>query len=79
MAKVFSNTEHIFYLRYIQENMKIKWNNKGLRDQVWKYERATTVNHFKNVMAELKRMNDRAHDWLEQIPTSYWSQISFHR
>ncbi|XP_052622279.1 uncharacterized protein LOC111888944 [Lactuca sativa] len=77
VAKVFPNAEHGFCLRHIQENLKKQWKGKELSDLVWECGRATTLNHFKYVMDELKKMNDEAHAWLCKIPAETWSKSHF--
>ena len=77
VAKVFPNAEHRFCLRHIQENLKKQWKGKELSDLVWQCGRETTLNHFKYVMDDLKKMNDEAHAWLCKIPTETWSKSHF--
>nr|KAJ0200557.1 hypothetical protein LSAT_V11C600303890 [Lactuca sativa] len=77
VAKVFPNAKHRFCLRHIQENLKKQWKGKELSDLVWECGRATTLNHFKYAMDELKKMNDEAHAWLCKIPAETWSKSHF--
>ncbi|KAI3505230.1 hypothetical protein L1887_27221 [Cichorium endivia] len=77
ISKVFPSAEHRFCLRHIQENFRIHWKDIELREQVWKCGRATTINHFKTAMTELQQMNERAHNWLSQIPACHWSKSEF--
>nr|KAJ0207725.1 hypothetical protein LSAT_V11C500268550 [Lactuca sativa] len=65
------------YLGQTKENLKKQWKGKELSDLVWECCRATTLNHFKYEMDELKKMNDEAHSWLCKIPAETWSKSHF--
>nr|KAJ0191861.1 hypothetical protein LSAT_V11C800403850 [Lactuca sativa] len=66
VAHVFPNAEH-------RNNGK----EKELSDLVWECGRATTLNHFKYAMDELKKLNDEDHAWLCKIPVETWSKSHF--
>nr|KAJ0209013.1 hypothetical protein LSAT_V11C400187450 [Lactuca sativa] len=74
IANVLPNAKHRFCLRHIQENMKKQWKGKELIVKVWEYGKATTLNHFKYAMDDLKKINDEAHSWLCKIPAKTWSK-----
>ncbi|GKC17726.1 crooked neck-like protein 1, partial [Tanacetum coccineum] len=38
---------------------------------------STTVKDFQNCMLELKKMNPKAHEWLNKIPPEYWTRSHF--
>ncbi|GKB41915.1 mutator type transposase [Tanacetum coccineum] len=60
IAKLFLNTEHIFCVKHINENMKKKWNGAAYKEMLWRESKATTVLDFQLVMEKLKAFNEWA-------------------
>ncbi|KAI3729045.1 hypothetical protein L6452_17692 [Arctium lappa] len=77
IAKVFPNVEHRFCLRHIHENMKQQWKGKAYKDHLWKCATTTNVPLFDKSMADFKSFNDKAYEWLLQIPPQHWSRSHF--
>ncbi|XP_022041949.1 uncharacterized protein LOC110944602 [Helianthus annuus] len=77
LEKVFPAAEHRFCLRKIHQNMKLKWRGKGFKDCLWSCATARTVPEFREKIEELKKFNEEAYNWLEQIPPKHWSRSHF--
>nr|GEX72930.1 hypothetical protein [Tanacetum cinerariifolium] len=62
-CKVFPAAEHMFCLRHIYENMKLKWRGAAYKELLWKVATALTVPYFEKVMDELKAFNKELDTW----------------
>ncbi|KAL2235253.1 UNVERIFIED_CONTAM: hypothetical protein Sindi_1257500 [Sesamum indicum] len=68
---VFPNAAHRFCVRHLHNNFK----NAGFRglaykNAMWKAPRASTVEEFKLRMEEIKKLDEKAFDWLNEKPPS---------
>ncbi|KAL2253510.1 UNVERIFIED_CONTAM: hypothetical protein Sindi_0145700 [Sesamum indicum] len=75
---VFPNAAHRFCVRHLHNNFK----NAGFRglaykNAMWKAARASTVGEFKLRMEEIKKLDEKAFDWLNEKPPSEWSKSHF--
>ncbi|GJS37274.1 hypothetical protein Tco_0535656 [Tanacetum coccineum] len=69
--------KHRYWLRHIHENMKQGWCGQAYKDLLWRSASATSVKEFKKYMLELKKMNPKAHKWLNKIPPEHWVRYHF--
>ncbi|GJU38208.1 hypothetical protein Tco_1191165, partial [Tanacetum coccineum] len=74
---VFPSAEHKYCLRHIHENMKQGWCGQAYKDLLWRSASATSVKEFEKCMLELKKMNPKAHEWLNKIPPEHWARSYF--
>ncbi|GJT85844.1 hypothetical protein Tco_1067561 [Tanacetum coccineum] len=74
---VFPSAEHKYCLRHIHENMKQGWCGQAYKDLLWRSASATSVKEFEKCMLELKKMNPKAHEWLNKIPPEHWARSHF--
>jgi hypothetical protein len=54
--------------------MKLQWRGKFYKDLLWRCATASTVPYFDKAMDELKRVNDKAYEYLKKIPPQHWSR-----
>ncbi|GJW97696.1 mutator type transposase [Tanacetum coccineum] len=62
IAELFPAAEHMFCLRHIHENMKLKWRGAAYKELLWKAATALTVPYFEKVMDELKAFNKECYE-----------------
>nr|GEU72822.1 hypothetical protein [Tanacetum cinerariifolium] len=74
---VYLSAEHRYCLRRIHENMKQGWCGQAYKDLLWRAASATNVRDFEKCMLKLKRMNPKAHEWLNKIPAKHWARSYF--
>ena len=77
VREVFPNSEHIYCLRSIHEQMKVNWPGRAFKDHLWRCATASTVVQFEKSMDALKTFSQAAHAWLSQIPPNHWSRSHF--
>ncbi|XP_076929884.1 protein FAR1-RELATED SEQUENCE 6-like [Bidens hawaiensis] len=77
LSDVFPNAEHRYFLRHIQENMKVKWRGNLFKDMLWKCASATTIPQFNKLMEEVRKADPSLHEWLKDIPANSWSRSHF--
>ncbi|GKD32089.1 hypothetical protein Tco_1242867, partial [Tanacetum coccineum] len=52
--------------------MEQGWRGQACKDFLWRYAFTTSVKKFEKCMLELKKMNPKAHEWLNKIPPRHW-------
>nr|GEU51507.1 hypothetical protein [Tanacetum cinerariifolium] len=77
IASVFPCAKHRFCLKHIHENMKKRWRGEAYKDLLWRAARATTVQHTQKAIENMKKFNEEAFNWLNQIPPQHWSKSHF--
>ncbi|GJX53675.1 chloroplast stem-loop binding protein of 41 kDa b, chloroplastic [Tanacetum coccineum] len=77
LATVFPSAKHIYCLRHIHENMKQGWCGQAYKDLLWRSASVTSVKEFKKCMLKLKKMNPKAHEWLNKILPEHWARSYF--
>nr|XP_043639155.1 uncharacterized protein LOC122610227 [Erigeron canadensis] len=77
IGNVFPSAEHRYCVKHIHENMKHHWRGKLYKDIFWRCATATTVPGFKATMAQMKRLNVDAYNWLRKIDPQHWSRSHF--
>ncbi|KAB2601156.1 hypothetical protein D8674_002161 [Pyrus ussuriensis x Pyrus communis] len=74
--KVISNSHHRFCVRHLYTNFKNLFKGKTLKDALWSVARATTVPHFKKAMEDMKKLDEKAYNWLVKKPAHCWSNLT---
>ncbi|XP_011093261.1 uncharacterized protein LOC105173270 [Sesamum indicum] len=75
---VFPNTAHRFCVRHLHNNFKnVGFRALAYKNAMWKAVRASTVRDFKLRMEEIKKLDEKAFDWLKEKPPSEWSKSHF--
>ena len=64
IGELFENSEHRNCVRHLYADLKKKFEADNIMTKVWEATRATTVQDFNRVMAQIKEMNEGAHKWL---------------
>ncbi|KAL2226675.1 UNVERIFIED_CONTAM: hypothetical protein Sindi_2026200 [Sesamum indicum] len=75
---VFPIAVNRFCVRHLHKNFK-NAGSRGLAytNAMWKAARASTVGEFKIRMEEIKKLDEKAFDWLNEKPPSEWSKSHF--
>ncbi|GKA18086.1 hypothetical protein Tco_0697923 [Tanacetum coccineum] len=63
--------------RHIQENMKHGWCRQAYKDLLWRSASSISVKEFEKCMLEIKKINPKAHEWLNKIPPEHWARSYF--
>ncbi|KAB2626011.1 hypothetical protein D8674_017671 [Pyrus ussuriensis x Pyrus communis] len=53
------------------------FKGKTLKDALWSVAKTTTFPYFKKAMEDLKKLNEKAYDWLVKLPAHHWSKSYF--
>lgn len=76
--EVIPNASHRFCVRHLHGNLKLAgFVGKAIKDTLWAAAKATTVNGFKDAMAEIKNLDVEAYQWLAEKHPSEWSRSHF--
>ncbi|XP_070672245.1 uncharacterized protein [Malus domestica] len=75
--KVLLNSHHRFCMRHLYTNFRNLFKGKTLKDALWSVARTTTVPYFKKAMEDMKKLDEKAYDWLVKLPTHHWSKSHF--
>ncbi|KAK3188373.1 hypothetical protein Dsin_027934 [Dipteronia sinensis] len=77
IGDIWPNCEHRFCVRHMYANFKKKFKDNIIMGKMWKAVRSTTVDDFQICMAEIKKLNEKAWEWLNEISPSQWSKSYF--
>ena len=75
--KVLPNSHHRFCVRHLYINFRNMFKRKTLKDALWSIVRTTTVPHFKIAMKDMKKLNEKAYNWLVKKHAHQWSKSHF--
>ncbi|KAL2235316.1 UNVERIFIED_CONTAM: hypothetical protein Sindi_1263800, partial [Sesamum indicum] len=68
---VFPNAAHRFCVRHLHNNFKnADFRGLAYKNAMWKAARASTVGEFKLRMEEIKKLDEKVFDWLNEKPPS---------
>ncbi|GKA38447.1 FAR1-related sequence 10, partial [Tanacetum coccineum] len=73
LSKLFPCAKHIFCVKHIHENMKLRWSGAVYKDLLWKCA-TITIKEFNLQMQELKAFSLPAYEWLLKIPPQHWAR-----
>nr|GEW23395.1 hypothetical protein [Tanacetum cinerariifolium] len=54
-----------------------RWCGQAYTDLLWESASTTSVKEFEKCMLELKKMNPKAHEWLNKIPPEHYARSHF--
>ncbi|KAL0452821.1 UNVERIFIED_CONTAM: hypothetical protein Slati_1260200 [Sesamum latifolium] len=75
---VFPTSDHRFCVRHLHSNMKnAGYRGLAFKNCLWKAARATTLNEFRNCMAQMALLDKTAAEWFEDKPPTQWSRSHF--
>ncbi|KAH7851988.1 hypothetical protein Vadar_019174 [Vaccinium darrowii] len=77
VAELFPNAAHRFCVRHLYNNFKGDFKGLVLKEILWKAARASTVPAFQKAMAEMKKADPKAYDWLNARPAINWTRSHF--
>ncbi|GJU97383.1 hypothetical protein Tco_1326654 [Tanacetum coccineum] len=76
-----NNGIHPLAYTLVEAESKSSWCwdgvGKAYKDLLWRATSATNVRDFEKCMLELKTMNPKAHEWLNNIPAKHWARSHF--
>ncbi|KAL4388980.1 hypothetical protein GQ457_09G022140 [Hibiscus cannabinus] len=79
LLDLFSYAEKRKCVRHLYSNFKNDGGYKGkaLKDALWKAARTTTVRDYEKAMAEMRKISEGAHNWLQSKDPVTWSKSHF--
>ena len=66
-------TEHPYCLRHLCSNINTRWNNKTLKNLVWKVASATQERKFNATFDLIENVNWDAHQYIKNVPKEKWT------
>ncbi|XP_070665134.1 uncharacterized protein [Malus domestica] len=75
--KVLPNSHHRFCVRHLYTNFRNLFKWKTLKDALWSVVKTTAVPHFKKVMEDMKKLDEKAYNWLMKKLAHHWSKSHF--
>nr|GEV39686.1 hypothetical protein [Tanacetum cinerariifolium] len=61
----------------LHPNSNFTFTGDSQKDLLWRSASATSVKEFEKCMLKLKKMNPKAHEWLNKIPPEHWARSHF--
>ncbi|GKD59778.1 hypothetical protein Tco_1297287 [Tanacetum coccineum] len=61
----------------LHPNSNFTFINDGQKDLLWRSASSTSIKDFEKCMLEPKKMNPKAHEWLNKIPPEHWARSHF--
>lgn len=77
MQEVMPGVPHRFCVMHLWRNFTKQWKNKELKGLVWECAKSTTENQFNNNLERVKRLNQKAWEYLAKWPKESWSKAFF--
>ncbi|KAI9200853.1 hypothetical protein LWI28_014107 [Acer negundo] len=77
IGDIWPTCEHRFCVRHMYANFKKKFKDDITRGKMWKAARSTKVEDFQTCMAEIKELNEKTWEWLNEISQSQWLKSFF--
>ncbi|XP_042396840.1 uncharacterized protein LOC121986986 [Zingiber officinale] len=75
---LFPYAENRFCVRHLHSNMKRDgFKGTSIKNALWIAAKATTIADFRQRMDEMKRMDEKAYDWLSKKLVEHWSKSHF--
>jgi hypothetical protein len=68
---------HRYCVMHLWRNFTKQWKEKELRGVVWECARATTPTQFNRIMERVKRINEKAWEYLNKWPKEAWTKAYF--
>nr|GEV65113.1 transposase, mutator type [Tanacetum cinerariifolium] len=77
ITELFPAAQHVYCLRRIHDNMKLKWGGSTYKGLLWKSAIALKVPQFQEAMEQLKTFNKHCYDWQAKIPPMHRARSHF--
>ncbi|XP_020972540.1 uncharacterized protein LOC110269195 [Arachis ipaensis] len=77
LQDVMPGVKHRFCCMHMWRNLNKRWKDKELKGAFWQYAKATTDQEFKDAMANVKRINKQAWEYLDKFEQEQWSRSKF--
>jgi hypothetical protein len=77
MQEVMPGVPHRYCVMHLWKNFTKQWKDKELRGVVWECARATTPIQFNRIMDRVKRINQKAWEYLNKWPKEAWTKAYF--
>ncbi|XP_019192716.1 PREDICTED: uncharacterized protein LOC109187010 [Ipomoea nil] len=75
MEEVLPYASHRFCVSHLHGNMKLAgFLGKAMKDALWTAAKTTTVNSCNDAMAEIRKLDEEAYQWLGDKHASEWSR-----
>ncbi|XP_073157866.1 uncharacterized protein [Henckelia pumila] len=75
---LFPAAENRFYVRHLHSNMKNDgFRGVAVKNALWEAAKTTTIAEFRQSMDKLKKIDERAYEWLAKKPVEHWSRSHF--
>lgn len=68
---------HRYCAMHLWRNFTKQWKEKELRGVVWDCAKSTTVTQFNQKMERVKRLNEKAWEYLNKWPKESWTKAYF--
>jgi hypothetical protein len=77
MQEVMPGVPHRYCDMHLWRNFTKNWKDKELRGVVWDCAKSTTVAQFNRHMERVKRLNNKAWEYLNKWPKEAWTRAYF--
>lgn len=77
IRRKFTKSSHAFCMRHLSENIGKEFKNSRLIHLLWSAAYATTINAFREKMAEIEEVSPNAGIWLQHFHPSQWALVYF--
>lgn len=77
IRRKFTKSSHAFCMRHLSENIGKEFKNSRLIHLLWSAAYATTINAFREKMAEIDEVSPNAGIWLQHFHPSQWALVYF--
>jgi len=77
IRRKFPSSSHAFCMRYLSENIGKEFKNSRLIHLLWSAAYATTINAFREKIAEIEEVSPNAGIWLQHFHPSQWALVYF--
>ncbi|XP_052204077.1 uncharacterized protein LOC127809356 [Diospyros lotus] len=77
LAKIWPNSHVKYCGRHVYANMRSKFPSLLLRSLFWSVARATNIVDFKQETEQIKQLDSKAWECLNNIPAKHWSRYAF--
>ncbi|XP_073119930.1 uncharacterized protein [Henckelia pumila] len=77
---LFPIAENRFCVRHLHTNMKRDgFRGLSIKNLLWAAAKATTIAEFRERMDDMKKIDEKAYEWLAKKPEEQWSKSHFNR
>ncbi|KAL4314783.1 hypothetical protein AHAS_Ahas15G0119600 [Arachis hypogaea] len=77
LQDVMPGVKHRFCCMHMWRNLNKRWKDKELKGVFWQCVKATTYQEFNDAMANVKRINKQAWEYLSKFEQEQWLRSRF--